>query len=135
MTSYATLLSSARIGRELWQGFVQSVGTELIDKPHNPYDGRLCREQGKIWLGMDNGIIEDIDPDDSQLIHLLGGEPQTVIVMEIGSTPGSRELALEFACRFADRWPCVVEAEHWRYSSRELFALYRDGRPFLTSEG
>lgn len=131
MAAYATLLSSTQIGREVWHGFLQSVGAELIDKPHNPYDAVLMRERGKIGVGMDNGILEDIDPGDPQLIHLLGGEPQTVVVIEIGSTPGSRELALEFACRFAERWPCVVEGEHRRYSSRELFDLYQTDRSFL----
>lgn len=134
MTIYLTLLSSARIGRDDWQRFLQAVGAERIDKPHNPYEGALTREQGKIWVGIDNGVVEDIERDEQQLMLLLGGEPKSAIVMEVSSTPGSRELALEFACRFAEQWPCVAEDEHRRYTSRDLLDLYQSGGPFLPAE-
>jgi hypothetical protein len=134
MTIYITLLSSAQIGRDEWHSFLQAAGTERIDRPHNPYEGVLRRDQGKIWVAMDNGVVEDIDPDDEQLIRLLGGTPETAIVMEISSTPGSSKLALEFACRFAEQWPCVVETEHQCYSSQDLFDLYQSSHSFLRAE-
>lgn len=134
MARYITLLSSAQIGRDDWHGFLQAAGAAPSDKQHNPYDGALMRGQGKIWVGMDNGVVEDIDRDNQQLMLLLGGEPETAIVMEISSTPGSKELALEFACRFAEHWLCVVETEDRLYSSAELFDLYQASHSFLTSE-
>ncbi len=109
ISTYALLLSSASISQTEWLDFLHMAGAEVIDKLHNPCEGRIVRGHDKIWLGMDDGQLEDIDARDLGLVGRLGAEPRTLIVIEMAKTPGSRARAEEIARRFSERWPAVLE--------------------------
>lgn len=88
-------------------------------------------EQNKyIWIDFDEFLIENFENDDElkedhQIIRQkLGGKPQTGIIVEISSEPGSEQLAHKFAAAFARKWNAVISnSPKGFYSTKELFEL------------
>ena len=79
-------------------------------------------------------IMQQDKPDQLQEVRTkLGGEPQSYIEIAIGRTPGSEKLAVDFACRCAEQWPCVVDnckVVNQIYSKEEMIQLQKEGKGF-----
>jgi hypothetical protein len=124
------LLSSTEITGEQFRAFLVDVGLELRAKPHQWFDATWTQANGKIWVALDNEQLEDIDSDDPELYRCLGGQPCSLISVELANALESRRLALEFACHVAERWPSVADDTHGRlYSARELVERRQQGLP------
>jgi hypothetical protein len=91
------LLSSTEITDEQFRVFLVDVGLELRAKPDQWFDATWTQANSKIWVALDTGQLEDIDPDDRDLYLRLGGQPCSLISVELASALESRQLALEFA--------------------------------------
>jgi len=124
------LLSSTEITDELFRAFLVDEGLELRAKPDQWFDATWTQANGKIWVALDNGQLEDIDPDDPEVYRCLGGQPCSLISVELANALESRQLALEFACRVAERWPSVAYDTHGRLcGARELAERRQQGLP------
>ncbi|MEG3875637.1 MULTISPECIES: hypothetical protein [unclassified Microcoleus] len=117
-------------------GFIQTVGVEIVEKPNDPFFGYLGRGDLYIWVAINNRIAElEGEPNEFEIIkQKLGGEPHTVILLEMSRRPGNKLLAYELAASLAKQWPCVVDNlsgyDRRIISSAELFALLESGCDF-----
>jgi hypothetical protein len=134
MSNNAVLLSTHQLTREelfeVMEGMRQP-GTDI--DPEDVLDARISRDDKYIWVFLYDAGVEELPEEDMPHIdEVLGGIPQSVVEIEISRQPGSEGLAVEFACLFAERWPCVVSSLSGKIISRqELFELRRSGKGFL----
>lgn len=136
MSEPIIVISSSNITKDELIAFIQIVGLEIVEQPNDPFFGYLGRADMYIWLAMHNRITElEGEPNEFAIIQQkLGGEPQTVILLEMSRTPGNKLLAYELAASLAKQWPCVVDNlsgyDRRITSSTELFALLESGCDF-----
>lgn len=136
MSEPIIVISSSNITKDELIVFIQTVGLEIVEQPNDPFFGYLGRVDMYIWLTMHNRITElEGEPNEFAIIkQKLGGEPQTVILLEMSRTPGNKLLAYELAASLAKQWPCVVDNlsgyDRRITSSTELFALLESGCDF-----
>lgn len=118
-----SLISSAEIQPSEFLSFLQYLG--ILLHPDNLYDGRISRENAHVWMVLDNTELENFNADEMKLItQKLTAKPQTHILLDVSKTPGSEQLALEFACKFANRWSCIIYDSNYNiYSGQELLEL------------
>ncbi len=118
-----SLISSVEIQPSEFLIFLQYLG--ILLHPDNVYDGRISRGNTHVWMVLDNTELENFNADEMKLItQKLTAKPQTHILLDVSKTPGSEELALEFACKFAKRWSCIVYDSNYNiYSTQELLEL------------
>ncbi len=126
-----SLISSADIKPEDFSTFLQQYGAIL--HPDRIYDGRLSRENLHVWIALDNSELKNFEADEIEMIaQKLADHPQTHILLDVSQTPGSQQLAIEFACKFSEKWPCVVyDSCQKLYSKQELFNLCQTGQKEL----
>lgn len=115
-----SLISSANITPVEFSAFLQQCGAVL--HPDRVYDGRLDNGNLHIWIALDNSELKNFDADEIELMSQhLGDRPKTHILLDISKTPGSQQLATEFARKFAAKWSCVVyDSEEHIYSPHSL---------------
>lgn len=120
-----SLISSADVKPEEFESFLQQVGAVL--HPDNLYDGRLSKGNINVWIALDNSELTNFDVEEIELItKQLDGSPQTHILLDVSKKLGSKQIALEFACKFATRWNCVIYDSNQKvYSRQELLELCR----------
>lgn len=129
MPEPVSLISSADIKQEEFFTFLKQLGTVL--HPDNVYDARLSRGNLHVWITLDNSELKKIEVDETKRItQQLAGMPRTHILLDVSKTPGSQQLAIEFACKFAEQWPCVVYDLGKIYSVQDLLELCRTERGF-----
>jgi hypothetical protein len=118
-----SLISSAEIKPREFLSFLQYSGVLL--HPDDVYDGRISRNNTHVWIVLDNTELKNFNPDEIELItQKLTAKPQTHILLDISKTSGSEQLALEFACKFAKQWSCIVYNSNYKiYSAQELLEL------------
>ncbi|MEH2380656.1 MAG: hypothetical protein V7K27_17515 [Nostoc sp.] len=118
-----SLISSAKIQRSEFLSFLKDLG--ILLHPDNVYDGRISRENTHVWMVLDNSELENFNGDEMKLItQKLTAKPQTHILLDVSKTLGSEQLALEFACKFAKQWSCIVYDSNYKiYSAEELLEL------------
>ncbi|MCW5316810.1 hypothetical protein GTQ43_24230 [Nostoc sp. KVJ3] len=123
MPESISLISSAEIKPGEFLSFLQYSGVLL--HPDNVYDGRISRDNTHVWVVLDNTELKNFNTDEIELItQKLTAKPQTHILLDVSKTSGSEQLALEFACKFAKKWSCVVYDSSQRvYSEQELLGL------------
>lgn len=94
---------------------------------------RISKGYQHVWIFIYNDGLRHRDTDELGLIkQVLGDEPRTLIVLEISRTEGSDHLAIEFACRFAERWPCIVDdLRGTLYLPKELQQMKQSGQRIL----
>lgn len=118
MSENIELYSSHVITRNELEEVILEAGGVLTGRGHV---GRISQDGTKhvfIWLA-DEEPMPGIDPlygihgsATQELVRAkLGAEPNYVLAIEIGMTPGSGLLAVRFALTCARHWPCVVLAE------------------------
>jgi hypothetical protein len=101
------LVSSSDITEQEFLDVVREGGGVIEDA--KALQGRISQGERHVWVALDNGLLDEYEADEIELICLqLGGRPQSCILLDVSRTAGSERLALEFACACAERWPCVV---------------------------
>jgi hypothetical protein len=86
---------------------VRVVGGVIEDA--DALQGRISQGERHVWVALDNGLLNEYEADEVELIRQkLGGRPQSCILLDVSRTAGSERLVLEFASACAERWPCVV---------------------------
>ena len=86
---------------------VREAGGVIVDA--DALQGRISQGERHVWVALDNGMLNEYETDEVELIcQKLGGRPQSCILLDVSRTAGSERLALEFAGACAERWPCVV---------------------------
>lgn len=101
--------------------------------PDEVYDGRISQENKHVWVRLDSRILTEFEADDRELLmQKLAGRPRTSIILEVSRTPGSQQLAVDFACKCAERWPVAVVSDLLNriFSTGELFQLRSAGKGF-----
>ena len=101
------LVSRSDITGQAFLDVVREVGGVIEDA--DALQGRISQGERHVWVALDNGLLNEYEADEVELMHQkLGGRPQSCILLDVSRTAGSERLALEFACACAERWPCVV---------------------------
>jgi hypothetical protein len=101
------LVSSSDIKRQEFLDVVRAVGGVIEDA--KALQGRISQGERHVWVALDNGLLNEYEADEIELMHQkLGGRPQSCILLDVSRTAGSERLALEFAGACAERWPCAV---------------------------
>ena len=128
MPEPVSLISSADIKQEEFSTFLQQLGAVL--HPDHVYDGRLSRGNFHIWIALDNSELKNFETDEiKRITQQLADMPQTHILLDVSKNPGSQQLAIEFACKFAEQWPCVVyDLCKNVYLAQDLLDLCRNGQ-------
>ncbi len=123
------LISSSAIKQEDFLSFVQSLGAVIIGE--NPYY-HIVISRGDIYvsIALDNAGFSQYEASETEVFtQILTAKPQTYVFLDIGKELGSEQLAIEIACAFAERWPCIVDSGRV-YSNQELFELRNSGGDF-----
>ncbi|HVB22585.1 MAG TPA: hypothetical protein VNG51_11605 [Ktedonobacteraceae bacterium] len=127
MSNSAVLLSTHQLTREelfeVMEGMRQP-GTDI--DPEDVLDARISRDEKYIWVFLyDAGVEELPEEDRSHIDEVLGGIPQSCVVIEISRQSGSQELAVE---RVQQQWNhyvapvvnhFVAPAEHFAQQMEE----------------
>lgn len=118
-----SLISSAEIQPAEFLTFLEH--SKVLLHPDDVYDGRISRGNNHVWIVLNNTELKNFSTDEIELItQKLTAKPQTHILLDVSKTPGSEQLALEFACKFAKKWSCVIYDSSQRvYSAQELLGL------------
>lgn len=105
-----SLLSPIEIPRsELLQFFAQA-GVKRGESAHRLAEHLLRAGEAQVWIEPESKEPHYPDPPVDALIEQkLGGPPRTHLLLHITSTPESEQLALDFACLLAERWPFVLD--------------------------
>lgn len=110
MSEPFTLCTSTVVTPEEFEEVLKEMGATLL----NPSRREWVISDGEkhVWVFLGESL-EPKEYEDDPLVPVvrarLGGPPRTEVEMEVSRTEGSEHLAVEFACRCAERWPCVVD--------------------------
>jgi len=128
-----TLFSTARISLDEYTDWLHQLNAVIT--PDSPEDARLSKDVRHVWISLlneewfDMTLAEFADQPEvlANIRQLLGGEPQSAVVLIANGVVGSKILAVEFAALCADHYPCVVlqAVGDVVYSRQKLFK-YRD---------
>lgn len=109
MSSTIAILSSVALDAVQLTDFVLALDGFAVSSPE--FRGRLSDGNRHIWIYLSPEELphhlEDED-EKAEIVSKLGGLPQTNIPIEISSTAGSKQIALNFALAFGKKWPVVV---------------------------
>lgn len=127
------VLSSVDIPRNELIAVLTRAGAEVAGT--SDYDYRLARGKAALWIAFLEGENELPDPKHDALIEQkLGGVVRTCLLIEIRTTPGSSQLAVDLCCQLAEQWPCVVDdltiSADPIYTGEELCEMRRLGLGF-----
>jgi|SRR5579883_2356872 len=155
MSENIDLYSAHVITRKELEEIILASGGTLTER--GPV-GRISQDRTKhvfIWLA-DKEAIPGVDPlygtydlATRDLLRMkLGAEPRYVLAIEIGKTPGSGLLAVQFALACTQHWPCVVLAPSFDsahsslplneqisikvFDQKDMVELLRERRGFIT---
>ena len=129
MSKSIALISICAISKdELSEFIVRHNGAMTGDE--NMF-GSFADGQGRIWIGLSpeeliSSIEDNGKPYDASLRNMLGGPPETCVIVAISRMPNSRTLALNFIEKFSARWPVVVDDFSGHLSTSEEFLRSRD---------
>jgi hypothetical protein len=113
--------------------------------------GRMRTDTGYVWVHDQTHDLAVFDPtfyegserisiqqEREQIVAVLGGEPQIMLMFTISEGPGieQRELAaMQLMCAFAERWRCVLVNGYRRvYPGQEICRLANKRTPILGFE-
>jgi hypothetical protein len=130
MSGPLLLFSDTEIKRKELIDFLEQSGA--IVTPDDIFAGRISHDDQHIWIGIDSTVIRSLEIDQLEpLERELKGKPKTCIAIEISSTPGSEQIAIDFACFFMERWPNTVGDLYDRlYSAKQLSELRKANKGF-----
>jgi hypothetical protein len=71
-----------------------------------------------VWIHLEaqtdvETLLQDMRPEDQQaeyarMMEVLGGAPQTALLLDVSRTPHSAQLVAVLVRRFAQQWPCAL---------------------------
>ena len=153
MSESVVLYSSHSISSEELNTVILAVGG-IVHTGESKILGRIERGKRMVYI---YGDKEAPDPkqfwekealysEEENLMAIelsLGKKPVISFLLQIGHTPGSGLLAVEFASQCAMRWPCVVWAETWDaqegdyvvkvYTKKDMDRLQAERRTFTST--
>ena len=148
MNPSVTVLSSYEITREELKDVLLKAGG--IYDPGGGTFGLIVQGEQCIWIHANKdslqkntagflNVLKLDQPDVLEEIRVkLGGEPRTYFEIEIDRTPGSQQLALDFAMLLAETWRCVfVDLPPPRgivLSKQDLLQLRKEGKGLIVDE-
>jgi hypothetical protein len=148
MNPGVTVLSSHEIMREELKGVLLKAGG--IYDPGGGTFGLIVQGEQCIWIHANKdslqkhtagflNVLKHDQPDVLEEIWVkLGGEPRTYFEIEIRRTPGSQQLALDFAIVLAETWPCVFvylpPPRGIVISKEDLLQLRMEGKGLIADE-
>jgi hypothetical protein len=96
-----------------------------------PYEiGRISDGDRHLWISLNgepmDSLLEGVEED---VVRLLGGEPQSSVVVHYSMRPGAGRLGLNFAIAFAERWRAIA------YSAQDCLLSPADLRRLAQEEG
>ena len=107
MSEPLILLSSAEISEDDFITFLTRIGG--VHEPGEVEIGRFSRGRCHHWIFLSlQALTESLEDIGAAATEKLGGVPQSCVVLELSSAPGTQRLALEFSIAFAERWPAVL---------------------------
>ena len=126
------VVSSQKIDREEFMQFLQKFDGYSED-PDRIYDAQLSNSAGYFWIEYEpeeelSG--EELETKNKNILQKLGSLPQTEILLDIGKSRESKQLAAEFIGKFAEKWSCAIDALPAIYSVPEFLELCRQGKNF-----
>ena len=80
-----------------------------VADPDRSESGRISLGNCHVWVFLSRETLAEI-PDQLRkaVAKKLGTPPRSCVVLEVGRSPGSGALAIDFAIAFAERWPAVL---------------------------
>jgi len=128
-----TLYSTAQISREEYMGWLHQLNAVIIPEEGGAYDARLSKDVHHVWISLldkkwfDLGMASFEDQPEvlASICQLLGGEPQSAIVLVANDIRGSKILAVQFAALCAEHHPIIVlqSAGNLLFPAQEVLAL------------
>jgi hypothetical protein len=85
------------------------IGVRRDENPNRLWDYVLRTGEAIVWVDPDDPERYPDSEVDALIESKLGDLPRTSIVLHISRNPGSEQLALELAIKFAKHWPCVLD--------------------------
>ena len=117
------LISSSEITAEEFLAVLREAGGAIENAA--ALAGRVSLHDKHVWVSLDNRLLKEYEADEMVLVtQKLEGPPQSHILLDVSRTEGSEQLAVEFACVCARKWPCVVyNVQDKVWSAAELLKL------------
>lgn len=132
MPESISLISNTDIKQKEFVFFLQQVGATL--HPDNQYDGQISQGSFHVWIALDNSELTNFDAQEIQLMtQQVGDKPKTHILLDISKKTGSKEIALDFACKFAKHWNCILYNLNEQICSREELLKICQNKPNFIS--
>lgn len=141
MTENIALISTHAITKQELAETILKGGGVLT--PASGSVGRISQGTRYIWIYLEETeaflSTQDAEEQDNpagwELVRTkLGEEPQSAIEIEVSRTPGSQQLAVNFAILCAQRWPCVAigaDINKDVFTKEELLQLQREGKGII----
>ena len=129
MSKSIALISSCAISKDELSEFIIKHDGAMTDD--EDMFGSFADGQGRIWIGLSpeeliSSIEDNGKPYDASLRKMLGGPPETCVIVAISRMPNSRTLALDFVEMFSARWTVVVDDLSGHLFTSEDFLRSRD---------
>lgn len=112
MSKSIALISRCPISKNELSEFILS-NNGVMTGDENMFGSFAC-DQGRIWIGLSPeelaSNIEDKGKSyDITLRNMLGGSPETCVIVAISRKPASPSLVLDFVEKFSNQWPLIVD--------------------------
>lgn len=107
MSDPFAILTAAVVETAEFASFLEEVGGTA--DPDQLGTGRISQGRRHVWVFLSSQTLAEVlEQFGDALTQALGARPQSCVVLEMSSAPDSEALAIEFAIRFAERWPAVL---------------------------
>lgn len=109
MLSSADIAENDLLAQMRTLGVEQGTQDQLLPHTIQHGDDKLWFSSPEVVLGLEPG-----GENEAQTLRYalaLGSPARTRIEAFYGRSDGSRRLAIEFALRLGDKWPCLIESE------------------------
>jgi len=143
MSANVLLYSSHDITEEELAEVILQVQGVLTPEPEKRSFGGIIEGSTYVWIDSipcNEGVFDPLDEQAMAVLEqaevLLGGKLQSCLYITLDTTPtvtrsGSQRLAVRFAHRCCQHWPCVVENNEGQlFSCQEIEQLYKEGGGF-----
>lgn len=115
-TDTLVLYSTAHIARDEYNGWLHQLNAVMKPNSSGTYDARLSKDVRHVWISLLEGKLfdmymaefKDMPETLAQICQLIGGEPQSIIVLDANDAEGSQILAVQLAALCAEHYLCVV---------------------------
>ena len=97
-------------------------------KPMDNYDGHFANTKDTLWIKLLNTELESIRKDSPAVWETIclffPSEPQTNIIIDVGRTDESKQLAIELVQAMGERWKIILLDDYFNvYSDQDIKTL------------